>query len=142
MLLFDNFFSSDGLTWQANVSGLAPVSYHVYLYAPSNPSVPSGDMTVNGAAVASIEGDTLGTLIAGTSYVMVPTVAAGGTIAISGSASPLSGLAGLQLVPVPEPDGPLALLAGIALLAGLARARRTRPGSRKGSASADPRIGA
>ncbi len=130
LLLFDNFFNDLAQTWQANVCGLNPMSYDVYLYAPSHRNVPSGDVTVNGAAVASIEGDPGGTLIAGTSYAVVSTVAAGGTIAISGSASAFSGLAGLQLVPAPEPNGLFGLLAGSALLAGFARARRTGGGGR------------
>jgi hypothetical protein len=124
VLLFDNFYSSFGLTWQASISGLSPMEYDVYLYAPSHPLVPTGDMTVNGAAVASIEGDPGGSLIEGTSYVVVSTVASDGTISISGNSAAFSGLAGLQLVPVPEPSLEGLLLVGALGLTGLAAMRR------------------
>lgn len=125
LLFDDNFFQTSGATWNADLSGIAPGFYLVFLYAPSNGAVPSGAMTVNGVAVASIPGDTGGTLIEGTSWVGVGVEVTDGSLAISGAGASASGLAGLQLVPLPEP-GSVSMLASGATLLTLLAARRRR----------------
>jgi hypothetical protein len=100
MLLEDNFYSIDGNSWSANLSGLVSGAYTVFLYAPSNPSVPTGAMTVGNFAVSSIPGSTGSTLIEGTSWVSAQVTVTDGTLMISGAGASYSGLAGIQVVPV------------------------------------------
>jgi len=100
MLLEDNFYSIDGNSWSANLSGLVSGPYTVFLYAPSNPSVPTGAMTVGNVAVSSIPGSTGSTLIEGTSWVSAQVTVTDGTLMISGAGASYSGLAGMQVVPV------------------------------------------
>ena len=123
VLLFDNIFVTAENTWNVDFNGLAHGDYDLYLYAPAHPSVSTGDLTVNGAPVAGIpgSGDT-GDLIEGTSYLVVPIDVDDGTLAISGTGSSYSGLAGVQLIP--EPDRLLLLGSGVALLILLDRRRR------------------
>jgi hypothetical protein len=128
-LLFDHFFSSVGATWTVDVSGLESGSYRVYLYAPSHNAVSTGEMTVNGTAVASLPGDIGASLIEGVSYASVLAQLTDGTLAISGIVDVHGGLAGLQVVPVPEPGGAVLLATGVGVLRLLAR-RRSRTRSR------------
>lgn len=100
LLLCDNFYSSDGATWDLTINGLRNGIYTLYIYAPSNSAVPTGDMTVNGIAVASIPGDSSYILTEGTSYVVVTLVSVtGGSLTMSGFGATFSGLAGLQISP-------------------------------------------
>jgi len=99
-LLQDNFYSRNGNSWSANLSGLASGVYDVFLYAPTNSAVPTGDMTVGGVAVPSIPGDTDSTLIEGTSWVSAQVTVTDGTLMISGAGTRYSGLAGIQVVTV------------------------------------------
>ena len=127
LLLNDNFFSSSGGSWSVSFSGLGNGDYAIYLYAPSNPVVPTGDVHVGAAPlVPSIPGDISSTLIEGTTWVRVVAPVTGGSLAISSAGMPISGLAGLQIVPLPEPRPVVQLASGAALLAGLA-CRRRRP---------------
>ena len=104
-LLEDNFYSANGNSWSANLSGLASGAYTVFLYAPSHPSVPTGDMTVGGVAVPSIPGNSGSTLIEGTSWVSVQVTVTDGTLMISGAGTSFSGLAGIQVVTAQEVEG-------------------------------------
>jgi hypothetical protein len=104
-LLQDNFYSGNGNSWSANLSGLASGTYDVFLYAPSNSSVPTGDMTVGGVAVPSIPGNSGSTLIEGTSWVSVQVTVTDGTLMISGAGTSYSGLAGIQIVSAQEVEG-------------------------------------
>lgn len=99
-LLADNFYGQN-FGWSADLSGLAPGSYRVFLYAPSNGSVPTGAMTVGGTALASLPGDPDSNLVEGTSWDDVVVSTADGTLAISGGGGVFTGLAGLQIVPEP-----------------------------------------
>ena len=89
-------------------------------------------MTVGGVAVASIPGDPGSTLIEGTSWVSVPVTVTDGTLAISGTDPSFSGVAGLQVVPLPEPGRITLLASGLACVALLAR-RRSRRSDRAGA---------
>ena len=103
LLLSDNIVALSGTGWSASFSGLLDGPYQVFLYASSNANVTTGSMLVGGVSVASIVGDLGGTLIEGTSWVQVPVVVNGGSLAISGISSTgtqISGLAGIQLVPL------------------------------------------
>jgi hypothetical protein len=120
--LFDNVFTTAGNVWSVAFSGLAHGDYDLYLYAPGNPSVSTGDLTVNGVSVVGIPGGGYsGDLIEGTSYLVEPIHVDDGTLTISGTGSSFSGLAGLQLVP--EPNRFLLLGVGVALVILLERGR-------------------
>jgi len=96
-LLNDNFYSSSGATWTVLMTGIPSGDYSLYIYGPSHTSVPTGDMTINGTAVASIAGG--GTLVLGTSYTIELVTISNGTLTMSGvNAGSYAGLAGLQLV--------------------------------------------
>jgi len=124
LLLFDNFYRTNGGTWTVDVNDLAPGMYRIYLYAPSNASVPSGALLVGGIAVASLPGDTAGDLIEGTSYAVVDVMVMTGKLPITGSGPSFSGLAGLQIDPLPEPSGDGPLAAATVLLLALTHVRR------------------
>jgi len=100
LLLADNFYEQN-IDWSADLSGLAPGSYRVVLYAPSNASVPTGAMMVGGVPVASLPGSTDSDLIEGTSWDEVVVLTTDGTLAISGGGGVFTGLAGLQIAPEP-----------------------------------------
>ncbi len=104
LLLADNVYGFN-TGWSAELSGLVPGAYLVYLYAPSNGSVPTGEMTVGGEPVSSLPGSPDSELIEGTSWVAVAADAGDGTLSISGTdPGPFEGVAGLQLVPyLPAP---------------------------------------
>lgn len=126
-LLNDNFFSSGGGSWSVSVAGLAAGDYAVFLYAPTNGVVSTGAMTVDGIAMASLPGDSGGNLVLGTSWTGLVLGFAGGTLEIAGGDPSASGLAGLQVVPLPEPGGAALLASGFAYVALLARRRRGPP---------------
>jgi len=117
-LLNDNFHSSPAasLTWSVNLSGLVDQPYDVYLYAPTNISVSTGNMTVNGSPIGQLIGDPNGLLIQGTSYEKYNTTVSGGLLTLSGSVSGTSfsfgGLAGMQLVPTIPDDTPMLISQG------------------------------
>lgn len=101
-LLFDHFSSLSGATWTVTLSGITQGNYRVFLYAPSDPTVDTGTMTVGGVNVGSIQGDPGGSLIQGTSWVSVDVTVSGGTLVITGTGAGTTGLAGLQIVPVAD----------------------------------------
>jgi hypothetical protein len=99
-LLGDNFYDLNGAGWSADLSGLADGDYQVFLYAPTNPAVPTGAMIVGGIPVAGIPGDAGSALIEGTSWLKVKVTVTGGGLVITGGGASFSGLAGLQVVPL------------------------------------------
>ena len=99
LLLEDNIFTSGGLGWSVDLSGLDPGPYVLFLYAPTNSVTPTGSMLAGGAALGSIPGHASSVVLEGTSWARVGVTVTDGTLAISGVAAPYSGLAGLQLVP-------------------------------------------
>ena len=131
ILLFDNLFSPsgfDGGNWSITLEGLDPAVYDVFLYRAANVGVQTGLMSVNGVVagnlaaaptfpVAAVRGETF------TSVFTV--VGESGVLSIDGAGDgALSGLAGFQVVPAPEPTsagGAVALA-----LAALASRRRRR----------------
>jgi hypothetical protein len=129
-LLFDHFFSSVGATWTVDVRGLESGSYRVYLYAPSHSAVSTGELTVNGTPVASLPGDIGANLIEGVSYASVLAELTDGTLALSGVVDVYGGLAGLQVVPLPEPGRAALFATGIGVLGVLARRRGHRASRR------------
>jgi hypothetical protein len=98
LLLNDGFFST--AQWSADLSGLVPGDYTLYLYAPSSISTSSGLVTIGaGTLVASFPGHPSAQLAEGVSWVRVDVSVAGDTLPISGAGPAYCGLAGLQLVP-------------------------------------------
>jgi hypothetical protein len=73
LLLHDHFDAFDfdvaGSTWTVTLDNLSPGFVDVYLYAPSNSAVSTGNMVVNGIAVEGIEGQDPGTLVEGVTFI-------------------------------------------------------------------------
>ncbi|MCG8450813.1 MAG: hypothetical protein MI725_14690 [Pirellulales bacterium] len=105
ILLGDNFFFSSG--WNVDFANLPDGLYDVYYYAPSNGAVSTGVFTINGATQTELPGDPGSSLSLGTSYDFLSGVSVvGGTLSLASTGGVLEsnfGLAGLQLIPVPEP---------------------------------------
>ena len=124
-LINDNIYTLQG-TWTVALSGLAPGTYTVYLYGPTNTSVVTGNMMVNGVAVAGVTAHACA-LTAGQTYTTATATVSGGTLTLSGDPTgtgfAYAGLAGLQLVlgqpvePIPAAS-PAALLLLAVLIAG------------------------
>jgi hypothetical protein len=101
LLLDDNIYTRSG-TWTVALTGLTNGTYTLYLYEPTNDNVPTGQMTVNGVALAGITGHGCA-LTAGTTYTTTQVTVTTGNLTIIGT-SPgtgldFAGLAGLQLAP-------------------------------------------
>lgn len=106
-LLGDNIFDCNGtLEWSLAFTGLANGSYDVLVYAPSHTGIDTGNMLVNGVAVAPLLGASA--LQEGVSHRSVAVSVIGGTLDISGlggTSGLCAGLAGVQI----EGPGPIAL---------------------------------
>jgi hypothetical protein len=70
---------------------------------------------------ASLPGDAGGTLIEGTSWTSTTVATGAAGLSITGAGATFSGLAGLQVVPLPEPTIVAGLSSGTLLLGVLAR---------------------
>jgi hypothetical protein len=103
-LLNDNFYSN-GTSWSLDLDGLVPGFYRVYLYAPSNGAVTTGDVDVAGSVVPSLPGDVDGNLVQGVSWDAVDAESEDGTLALGATCSGFCGLAGIQVQYLPEPAG-------------------------------------
>jgi hypothetical protein len=115
LLLHDHFdnFSVGGLgTWTTTLDNLSPGFVDVYLYAPSNSAVSTGNMVVNGIAVEEIEGQEPGTLVEGVTFILTRARIIDGEncLTINGSEASsimgISGHSGLQLLAIAEPPSP------------------------------------
>ncbi|MEM7541150.1 MAG: VPLPA-CTERM sorting domain-containing protein [Pseudomonadota bacterium] len=123
----DNFFVFSG-AWALTLSNLDAGTYDVYYYAPGNPGVTTGAMTINGTLVGSLTGQ-LGPLVQGTSWDVLTDVVVDGSntlvIAATGT-SGARGLAGLQIVSttaVPLPAAFWMLGGGVLAICGFCRRR-------------------
>jgi hypothetical protein len=127
-LMEDNFFSF-GSSWSFSLTGLTDGLYDVYLYEPHHSGVSSGSGSVNGSAFSNINGNfSSGIFVLGSNYHRIDDVAVvGGTLSGVGSSTSFSGLAGLQIVPVPEPGSAALLGLGLTGLAASGRKRRSTP---------------
>jgi hypothetical protein len=105
LLLHDSFAASFGGGWSVDFSGLADGEYYVFLYAPSQVSLPTGTMLVGGVPVLGVPGVLPAALIEHVSWKKVQVSVTGGALAVSGSGTSFSGLAGIQLVPTPPVPG-------------------------------------
>ena len=131
--LFSDFFYSYGgsdPSWSVAITGLSDGAYDVYYYAPNHPYLVTGDFTINGLGVSSINGGSVaaGSLIKGSSWdVAQSVVVSGGTLTLQ--AKPMAGadfigLAGLQIISIPEPATYAALMGGAVLLGAMVWRRR------------------
>ena len=97
-LMDDNIFTFG--TWTVALTGLSNGTYTLFLYEPTNPEVVTGNMTVNGAAVAGITGHGC-TLTAGDTYTTTQVTVTNANLTITGGSAGtpwgIAGLAGLQL---------------------------------------------
>lgn len=131
--LFSDFIYSYGTSdpsWGVAISGLSDGTYDVYYYAPHHPSLVTGDFTINGVGVSSIKGASVaaGDLVKGASWdVAKGVVVSGGTLTLqakSNSKLDYIGLAGLQIISIPEPATYAALMGGAVLLGAMVWRRR------------------
>ena len=110
-LLGDHIGDCNGvIEWSLAFTGLEHGNYRVLLYAPSNISIDTGDMLVNGIAVPAILGAS--ELQGGVSHTSLAVSVSGGTLDISALASDSGlciGLAGVQIEGPLAPPGPVAL---------------------------------
>ncbi len=131
--LFSDFFYSNGgsdPSWSVAISGLSDGTYDVYYYAPHHPYAVTGDFTINGVGVSSISGASVaaGSLVKGSSWdVAQGVVVSGGTLTLQAKSMPTAdfiGLAGLQIISIPEPATYAALMGGAVLLGAMVWRRR------------------
>jgi hypothetical protein len=115
LLLHDHFDTFDvsgssSTTWTVTLDNLSPGFVDVYLYAPSNSAVSTGNTVVNGVVVEEIEGQQPGTLVEGVTFILTRARIIDGenrlTINGSDGSSMLSGLSALQLLAITEPPSP------------------------------------
>jgi hypothetical protein len=104
-LLGDNFYCSDGINWSITLGGLPEGLYDVYYFQPSYYMVSTGEFTFADQRASSLT-DHAKTLIPGVTWRAVRDVqVVGGELSIaSASTAGYRGLAGLQIVTVPEPS--------------------------------------
>jgi hypothetical protein len=99
-LVGDNVYTSYG-AWTATLAGLANGLYEVFLYAPHNSNVATGNMLVNGNTVESIPGASDCDLSEGVGSAWVRVAVLDGTLSMTGDPDGTgyshAGLAGLQL---------------------------------------------
>ena len=97
----DSIFTING-TWTVSLAGLADGIYDVFLYAPRHDEVATGNMLVNGTAVASVAGALDCDLTEGVGSARVRVAVLGGTLSLigdsAGSGFSYAGLAALQLM--------------------------------------------
>ena len=103
-LLDDNFYSNPNTSWSFTITGLTDGYYDIYYYAPSNAGVDTGNFTLNGNAISSITGDDGNGFTEGVDWEVYSylDITAGSLTAVSASVDDFQGLAGLQIVEVPE----------------------------------------
>jgi hypothetical protein len=99
-LMSDNVFTTQG-GWSMVFTGLPAADYQVYIYAPNHDGVATGNMLVNGIAVASLSGTVDCSLQPTVSYVSVRASVSSGTLTLSGDYSgtgfDYAGVAGVQI---------------------------------------------
>jgi hypothetical protein len=129
LLRDDNFFSLGGEAWRVTLTGLTDGTYTIYLYDPKNTLVGTGSGSVNGVPFSNVNDPSIDvSFIQGTNCLRIDGVTvAAGMLSATGSGLPYSGLAGMQLVPVPEPTPGLLLGTGGMLLLAKCRRRNKQP---------------
>lgn len=125
--------------WLLQIIGIANGTYDVYVYAPSDPLLPTSAWTfANGPPQQNLIGSTDGVLNLGLDYSIVQTTVTNNSLILSsgsvggGMAGP-SGLAGIQLLQVPPIPIPAAFWLFVSALAGLGwmRHRKHQPNVRR-----------
>jgi hypothetical protein len=125
-LLDDNFFSTDTDPWSLSISGLSNGTYNFYYYGPGNALVDTGTFTVNGTAASSIPGSTSNTFDQGVDWQVLSGVqVVNGTLTVIPTTTEgARGLAGFQIVGVPEPSVSILAAAGLLISAMVLRRRK------------------
>ncbi len=99
-LMSDNVFTTQG-GWSIVFTGLPAADYQVYIYAPNHDWVATGNMLVNGIAVASLPGTVDCSLQPMVSYVSVRASVSSGTLTLTGdylgTGFDYAGVAGVQI---------------------------------------------
>jgi hypothetical protein len=125
-LLDDNFYSNPNTSWSFTITGLTDGYYDIYYYAPSNAGVDTGNFTLNGNAISNIPGDDGNGFTEGVDWEVYPDldITAGSLTAVSSSINEFQGLAGLQIVAVPESSAWRMTMLGLVGVAAVCRMRR------------------
>ena len=99
-LMSDNVFTTQG-GWSMVFTGLPAADYQVYIYAPNHDGVATGNMLVNGIAVASLPGTLDCSLQPTVSHVAVRASVSSGTLTLTGdylgTGFDYAGVAGVQI---------------------------------------------
>jgi len=123
LLMSDSFLTDLNLPaptpWTVTLTGIDDGVYDIYVYAPSSSLIRTGPYTINGFALSDVNGSPIASFVEGTNYGLLSGLSVtGGSIILESTATSGSvGLAGIQLVQVPEPATTLLLVMGLALLA-------------------------
>ena len=97
-LLSDYLFGGVNVGWGVEVGGLAPGSYDVYVYGPSNNSLGTGAMTIDGIDHPGLSGRSDSVLEQGVSWDVVRVDLGEVPLRLTGSGF-ITGISGLQIVP-------------------------------------------
>lgn len=105
-LLDDNFYSNDTHPWLLSISGLSNGTYDFYYYGTAMHLLTRAHSLSNGIAAASIPGSTSNTFDQGVDWQVLPGVSVvdGMLTVIPTTTDGFRGLAGFQVVVVPEPS--------------------------------------
>jgi len=126
LLLQDCLYTSQGYAWNVTLSGLENGAYDVYVYAPGHPFIGALDYALNGVTHSGIWGSRDANLDEGTDYEISRINVSGGSLSIAAASSDgiFRGLAGLQVVSVPEPASAIMLLIGGSIIASFRNLRK------------------
>ena len=129
-LLDDSFVTGTLANWTLSITGLSNGGYDIYYYAPSHPAVETGRFTINGVNAPNTPGSGGNTFTPGTDWNVVGNVqVSDGTLSAASTVQDFDhyyGLAGLQIVQVPEPSSAFLLAVGCVFVGTRGHSRRNR----------------
>ena len=119
------YATNSGYPWTVRLTGLENGEYDVYVYAPANPLIVLWDYSLNGVIHSDlITGSRDVSLDEGVDYEISRVTVSGGSIVISGDSDDyFTGLAGIQIIAIPEPASVIMFLTGGFIVAALRRVK-------------------